>query len=240
MTQQLSDKRLDTLAAEYVLGTLDAETRIKLQRLMVTSDRARKAVWRWERDLNALGASLNDVQPGPRVWQRIEATLGLGSLTVVETGPNEPGRPRASQSRTPFAARRLVWPAIAAALVLIMVSWNTWQAPQPAPTQIAVIQDARAQALWSVNLTDNSLMVTSTRQVTASTERDYELWLVVADGRAPVSLGLLPEAGQRQLARTTLFDEVEVSALAVSREPEGGSPTGQPTEVLYSAQLVEL
>ncbi|MEX2320328.1 MAG: anti-sigma factor, partial [Saccharospirillum sp.] len=90
------------------------------------------------------------------------------------------------------------------------------------------------------NLTDNSLMVTSTRQVTASTERDYELWLVAADGRAPVSLGLLPEAGQRQLARNALFDEVEVSALAVSREPEGGSPTGQPTEVLYSAQLVEL
>lgn len=240
MTQQLSDRQLDTLAAEYVLGTLDVETRGKLQRLMVTSDRARKAVWRWERDLNALGASLNDVQPSPRVWQRIEATLGLGSLTVVDAGANEPGQPRANQTRTPFAARRLVWPAIAAALVLIMVSWNTWQAPQPAPTQIAVIQDASARALWSVNLTDNSLMVTSTRQVTASTERDYELWLVAADGRAPVSLGLLPEAGQRQLARNALFDEVEVSVLAVSREPEGGSPTGQPTEVLYSAQLVEL
>ena len=127
---------------------------------------------------------------------------------------------------------------MAAALVLVVVSWNTWQVPQPAPTQVAVIQDASARALWSVSLTEQNLVVTSTREVTPSADRDYQLWLVAADGRAPVSLGLLPETGQRQLARSALFDTVNVEVLAVSREPEGGSPTGQPTDVLYSAQLV--
>lgn len=238
MTQQLSDRRLDTLAAEYVLGTLDADTRVKLQRLMITSDRARQAVWRWERDLNALGASLNDVQPGPVVWQRIEARLGLANETTANAFEQKPRPTRLSSGRGWNPFQSWVWPAITAALVLVMVSWNTWQVPQPAPTQVAVIQDASARALWSVSLTDRSLVVTSTREVTARSDRDYELWLVAADGRAPVSLGLLPETGQRQLARSVLFDTANVEVLAVSREPEGGSPTGQPTEVLYSAQLV--
>ena len=238
MTQQLSDRRLDTLAAEYVLGTLDADTRVKLQRLMMTSDRARQAVWRWERELNALGASLNDVQPGPVVWQRIEARLGLAGQVTADSARAKPRPSRVSSSRGWNPFQHWVWPAIAAALVLIMVSLNTWQAPQPAPTQVAVIQDASARALWSVSLTEQDMVVTSTREVTPSTDRDYQLWLVAADGRAPVSLGLLPETGQRQLARSALFDTATVDVLAVSREPEGGSPTGQPTEVLYSAQLV--
>ncbi|MEP4546592.1 MAG: anti-sigma factor [Saccharospirillum sp.] len=238
MTQQLSDRRLDTLAAEYVLGTLDADTRVKLQRLMMTSDRARQAVWRWERELNALGASLNDVQPGPVVWQRIEASLGLAGQARADSAKAEPRPSRVGSSRGWNPFQHWVWPAIAAALVLVMVSWNTWQVPQPAPTQVAVIQDASARALWSVSLTEQDLVVTSTREVTASSDRDYQLWLVAADGRAPVSLGLLPETGQRQLARSALFDTATVDVLAVSREPEGGSPTGQPTEVLYSAQLV--
>lgn len=238
MTQQLSDRRLDTLAAEYVLGTLDADTRVKLQRLMMTSDRARQAVWRWERELNALGASLNDVQPGPVVWQRIEARLGLAGQATANSARAEPRPSRVGSSRGWNPFQHWVWPAIAAALVLVMVSWNTWQVPQPAPTQVAVIQDASARALWSVSLTEQDLVVTSTREVTPSTDRDYQLWLVAADGRAPVSLGLLPETGQRQLARSALFDTATVDVLAVSREPEGGSPTGQPTEVLYSAQLV--
>lgn len=238
MTQQLSDRRLDTLAAEYVLGTLDADTRVKLQRLMMTSDRARQAVWRWERELNALGASLNDVQPGPVVWQRIEARLGLAGQATADSARAEPRPSRVGSSRGWNPFQHWVWPAIAAALVLVMVSWNTWQVPQPAPTQVAVIQDASARALWSVSLTEQDLVVTSTREVTPSTDRDYQLWLVAADGRAPVSLGLLPETGQRQLARSALFDTATIDVLAVSREPEGGSPTGQPTEVLYSAQLV--
>lgn len=240
MTQQLSDRRLDTLAAEYVLGTLEYETRLKLQRLMVTSDRARQAVWHWERTLNALGTSLNDVQPSSLVWQRIEARLGLGETESVETGADEQRHRAVTHLRTRRKPQGWVWPAIAAALVLVMVSWNVWQTPPSTPTQVAVIQDASAQALWSVNVTDEGLLVTSTRQITASSERDYELWLVAADGRAPVSLGLLPETGQRQLPRNVLFDAVDVEVLAVSLEPEGGSPTGQPTEVLYTAQLVGL
>jgi anti-sigma-K factor RskA len=235
MTQQISDRRLDALAAEYVLGTLETNTRVKLKRLMMSNGRAREAVWRWERDLNTLGASLNEVQPDEQLWQRIEATLGLDSPAADDLHQR-----RVSKQRTAGLTRTWVWPAIAASLVLVMVSWNLLNTPQAEALQVAVVQDAQSRALWSVNLTADNLVVTSTGRVEPSDSRDYELWLVAADGRAPVSLGLLPESGRQTLERTALFDSVDVSALAVSREPEGGSPTGQPTEVLYSAQLISL
>ncbi|HET8905220.1 MAG TPA: anti-sigma factor [Saccharospirillum sp.] len=240
MTQQLSDRRLDTLAAEYVLGTLDAETRLKLQRLMMTSDRVRQAIWQWERDLNALGASLNDVPPSPQLWQRIEARLGLEDLPAGDLGSSDTDQFAARRLQQAATIRPWFWPAIAAMLALVVVSWSALRVMPQAPVQVAVIQDGAAQALWSVSLTDNNLVATSTRQVTSNPERDFELWLVAADGRAPVSLGLLPEAGQRQLTGGALLESIDSEVLAVSREPEGGSPTGQPTEVLYTAQLVNL
>lgn len=240
MTQQLSDRRLDNLAAEYVLGTLDAETRLKLQRLMMTSDRVRQAIWQWERDLNALGASLNDVPPSPQLWQRIEARLGLEDLPAGDLGSRDSDQFTARRLQQAATIRPWFWPAIAAMLALVVVSWSALRVMPQAPVQVAVIQDGAAQALWSVSLTDNNLVATSTRQVTSNPERDFELWLVAADGRAPVSLGLLPEAGQRQLTGGALLESIDGEVLAVSREPEGGSPTGQPTEVLYTAQLVNL
>lgn len=240
MTQQLSDRRLDTLAAEYVLGTLDTENRIKLRRLMMASGRVREAIWRWERDLNTLGASLNDIEPSARVWQQIEARLGLEGGSNANTGTAGTDGFTAKRQQTAYATRPWFWPAIAAMLALVVVSWSAWRVMPQAPVQVAVIQDTTAQALWSVSLTDRGLVATSTRRVTSSSARDYELWLVPADGRAPVSLGLLPETGQRRLARSALSGSVEGEVLAVSREPEGGSPTGQPTEVLYTAQLITL
>jgi len=64
--------------------------------------------------------------------------------------------------------------------------------------------------------------------------------MVAADGRPPISLGLLPKQGKLSLPRSALFDQVQVAALAVSLEPLGGSPTGQPTTVLYTAELVAM
>ena len=61
-----------------------------------------------------------------------------------------------------------------------------------------------------------------------NSEQIGELWLI-ADG-TPISLGLLPEQGSLRLQpsaelRAQLFN----ADLAVSVEPQGGAPGGQPT-----------
>jgi len=64
---------------------------------------------------------------------------------------------------------------------------------------------------------------------------------MLPDGRAPVSMGLVPASGTERLtlrepAGTALQN---IPALAVSVEPPGGSPTGAPTGPVILTGRVE-
>jgi anti-sigma-K factor RskA len=69
---------------------------------------------------------------------------------------------------------------------------------------------------------------------------DYELWALPA-GAPPVSLGVLPATGgaSRHALSSRQLDALAASMqVAVSIEPAGGSPTGQPTgPVVLTAPL---
>jgi len=70
----------------------------------------------------------------------------------------------------------------------------------------------------------------------------YELWML-PEGRAPVSLGLLPGTGNAALPldAEALAVLAQTMTLAVSLEPAGGSPTGAPTgPVLFTAPLLRV
>jgi anti-sigma-K factor RskA len=58
----------------------------------------------------------------------------------------------------------------------------------------------------------------------------YELWLLPAEGGAPISLGVLAALDARLTVPAVDSARLRVGAkLAVSVEPRGGSPTGAPT-----------
>ena len=67
-----------------------------------------------------------------------------------------------------------------------------------------------------------------------------ELWLIPSDG-VPRSLGLLdPSADQVIVIPEALLPEARRGAtLAISLEPEGGSPTGQPTGPVIAAGTLD-
>ena len=69
--------------------------------------------------------------------------------------------------------------------------------------------------------------------------RDYELWVLPKGGK-PVSLGVLPSKGLFQRALSPAQEQALASStqVAVSIEPAGGSPTGQPTgAIVFVAPL---
>jgi anti-sigma-K factor RskA len=144
---------------------------------------------------------------------------------------------------------------IATALALLMVM----RAPQvvnvpvevavevPAPTTVALLSDEQAKPAWLLALTKNKtgqalIKVSALPSLKPVLNKSFELWMLPADKTAPVSLGLLPAQGNRLVVVSNQLAQLLVQGgLAVSLEPVGGSPTGQPTgAVLYQGKLREI
>lgn len=114
-----------------------------------------------------------------------------------------------------------------------------WWPPTAIP--IAVLSNSQQNSQWVVSLekSTRNLTLTPLNPVAVSSNNSLELWSIPA-GEKPHSLGLLNTSGPTQLilAENQLTDN---SLLAISLEPHGGSPTGQPTgAVLFSGPLQNL
>ena len=75
MPDIVSDDDLSPLAAEYVLGTLDADERTRANVLLDVDHQFRGMVRIWERRLGELHLMVESVDPDPKTWERIRGKL---------------------------------------------------------------------------------------------------------------------------------------------------------------------
>src|SRR5713226_2415771 len=66
------------LAAEYALGTLDAEERALVEAMMSVDKDFTAMVEAWEHKLGVLNQMVGSVEPRPEVWDKIRTATGLG------------------------------------------------------------------------------------------------------------------------------------------------------------------
>jgi anti-sigma-K factor RskA len=64
------------LAAEYALGTLDADERAQVETMMSVDKDFTAMVHAWEQKLGVLNQMVGAVEPQPEVWDRIKAAVG--------------------------------------------------------------------------------------------------------------------------------------------------------------------
>jgi anti-sigma-K factor RskA len=65
-----------SLAAEYALGTLDADERAQVEAMMSADKEFVAVVRAWEHRLGALNQMVGSVEPRPEVWERIRVAIG--------------------------------------------------------------------------------------------------------------------------------------------------------------------
>ena len=214
---------LDRLAAEYVLGTLRYRARRRFERWLL-SPQVGAIVKAWEERLAGLEPQLAPVAPPAKVWQGIEDKLELSRL-----------------QRRP-AVR---WLAVAASVAFfvvagILLTRPPGDVPQLARTAVSSLEADPQTIYWRVEVLGNSqeleLHVQNVHDLPPG--KSHELW-ALPEGGAPVSLGLLPHTGDHHRVLTPAQQAALAASkqIAVSLEPEGGSPTGSPTEVLFAAPL---
>jgi anti-sigma-K factor RskA len=209
---------------------MDEGTRQAFETRLRTNPRLAAEVAFWEDRLAALAEDVTAVVPPDRVLQGIEARLF----------------PESQDARTGLWNSLAFWrglglASLAFALVIGLATVTGVLTPpaqgerliatlagETGAVRMAVVYDPRDGAL-RVNRVEGA----------APEGRAFELWLI-AGSEAPVSLGVLPaEARGTVSIPEALRAQLPNAVLAISDEPTGGSPTGQPTgAVLATGQML--
>ena len=241
----LKEERLNALAAEYVVGTLRGKARTRYQKLMMQYQAVSDATAQWEQYLTSFAETLPPVTPPANVWESIQIKLGhkaandAGIATGVNT-PSDSGQVLDFEKEKQKRWKNLSFLSTAAALVLAVLLFVIQPIPAPEVSHIAVVNNADNTPLWVIEVSDETMNVKVTDAFVALADKDYELWMVPANGEAPISLGLMPEANGDTRVTPDILLSQSIAALAVSLEAPGGSVTGAPTEVLYIAPIVSV
>ena len=224
MNYQTPERRR-ALAADYAIGLMPPTARKRFEHLLQDDAPLRAELARWNTHLSQLTEPLLE-QPVPdHVWQAIVARIEPQTLHVP--------------ARRPFWS----WVRLSALACSLLIALTVGLLYNRDSVQYkATLLSGTAQPGLSIEAHSDYLNVRPLELAAVDGGRSLELWAIPVEGK-PVSLGLIPRDGdgritlsqtQQQLIRIPVV-------LAVSLEPQSGSPTGQPTgPVLYQGPLASL
>lgn len=204
----------DLLAAEYVMGVLPHAERLIFTARLEREEALRRRVEAWESRLASLRPDSEDVTPPAALRRAI-----LGAIA--------PEAPRPSWWNS-LALWRGATAAALAALALITLVLVRMPATNPVLVADIVSADSAVRVIAYYDQATGQLHV-DRRAGERASGRDMEVWLI-SGNRPPKSLGLMPAITTGSMTIPAAFRSgLETATLAISDEPAGGSPTGQPT-----------
>ncbi|MGX7876086.1 anti-sigma factor [Mesorhizobium sp. ORM6] len=219
----------DLFAAEYVLGVLPAEERqIASRRIDAETDFAR-LVDGWEVHLSPLAAAYPEVEPPASVKVAVDRRLFASAAA--------PAAPRAGLWSSLAFWRGLAAAAVAALALYIAVPYLNPPAVQPQTRLVASLaadgSDVKYLAVYDAAHHEVSLSHVSGERAAG---KDFELWMIEGKN-APISMGVIPTGATAHIVVSPAARQklAQGAVLAVSLEPSGGSPTGQPTGPVVAA-----
>ena len=216
----------DALAAQYVAGTLRGPARRRFEALLPSHPALRDAVAAWQARLMPLTGAVAPVAPPAAVWTAIERQLWPSAAAADETA-------------LPWWQRLAPWRALSGAALAAVVGLAVLLVtPEPVQPPVVVVLQATGNdpgvggsVVASFSGDGRAVVARPVMPVSVQADRVLELWWARETG-APTSLGLIRADGVTVLRSDQLpggFAGSGIDHMAVSVEPPGGSPTGQPT-----------
>lgn len=212
------------LAADYVCGAMRGGARRRFEGLMAADATLRRLVRDWEADFYPLLWSLPPRTPPKRVWRAIEARLNPGAQSWWQA----------------LGFWRIVSGVLAVALVAGVVIYPMQVQREVQAQLMAVLQSPQSEAMLVVRADAAGVLHVQTLQNLAprADGKALELW-AIPPGQKPQSVGLVSPEGLTALRRAKGLEGV--GQLAISLEPPGGSPTGNPTgPIIMSGNVLSI
>ena len=214
------------LAADYAIGLMPAAARRRFDALLLEDAALRVELGHWQDALASLTGGLPERPVPAHVWEGIKARIEPQVLHLP--------------------AKRPFWKSIrvlaAACAVVVAVLVGVLYHRDLGVEYNATLLAANQQPALQIKAFGDHLQVEPLTLAAIEPTRALELWVIPTGGK-PISLGLVPVAGKGRIPLSTEQQALLKApvTLAVSLEPQGGSPTGQPTgPVLYQGQLASL
>lgn len=218
----------DAVAAEYVLGVLPADERRTVSARIEAEREFARLVDGWEVRLVPLASGYAEVEPPASVRQALEARL-FAAMHVATR--------KAGIWESLAFWRGLAVAALAALALYVAVPVLTPPAAGPAERLVASLAPQESDVHYFVVYDATTRDVGLSHVTGARAEgRDFELWVIEGEN-PPASLGVIPAGSSVHLAvNEEMRERIESGAVfAISMEPQGGSPTGQPTGPVVAA-----
>jgi anti-sigma-K factor RskA len=227
----------DVIAAEYVLGVLGAAERREVERRLAQEPALASEVAFWETRLAPMADAAAPAMPPSGAWSRIESAIAADAAAIAV-----PARPSPWQSLALWRGLTAASATLAAASIVALAYIGLAPAPR-APLTATLGGDAGQPNFVAAVTAQGNTLVIVPAVLLANDQRSYELWLIPSGETRPRSLGLVqPGQPVRLDIPAGLAGRLTQDAtLAVSLEPRGGSPTGQPTgPVIAAGKLTSL
>lgn len=219
----------ELLAAEFVLGGLPAAAQATLARRVEQEAGFARLVAEWEQRLAPMAEGFVPADLPPAVKRALD-------LRLFGTAPDRRG----------IWASLALWrglAGVATAAFLVAVTLPGLR-PAPAADRLAASLTAEGSSVTYLVLYDSATGSVSLAHMTGDPVEGHDFQLWIARGtEAPISVGVIP-AGVSTTVETThqIRGLMNTDAhMAISLEPPGGSPTGQPTgPVLAVGDLLDI
>jgi anti-sigma-K factor RskA len=215
----------DFAAAEYALGTLDASERATLAARRVREPEVDEAIRAWEERLAPLAEAAPELAPPRDLLPAIEERI-RGALSEPPESAAVISLKRSIRSWRSLAIAASV---LAGLLAIGFAARETTR--QSAPREyVAILQkDAASPAIEVIVNLDKQELTVRPVAAQAPPGKAYELWIIDDKLGAPRSLGVIGDGARG--ANLSAYDSAVVTGAtyAVTVEPPGGSPTGQPS-----------
>lgn len=227
------DQETEALAAEFALGLLAGDEADAARKRMAEDAAFAALVLLWQERLAGMADELTPVMAPAGARLGIQRTLGHAGQPLADV----PQIRRGSAGRSGGGSG----------------GWMGWLLGALAAGAVAlavILLPGQDQPDYMAKLAMDGMMVEAHvegQEITvammegeAHEGRDMELWWIAGPDAAPVSIGLVPHRGSMTMALPEGLAPGSGVQLAISDEPLGGSPTGQPTgTIMASAPLTQ-
>ncbi|RZI75486.1 MAG: RNA polymerase subunit sigma-70 [Variovorax sp.] len=227
---------IDTLAGEYVLGTLSASARAAVEARMPGEPALRNAVRAWEVRLLPLTAIVAPVDPSPGLWERIERSIGPSSAPAARSSA------LATWWNNLHLWRGLAGAGFAAAAVMAAVLVTRLGVPATPQYMVVLVAPQDKAPGWVIQANSTrQLSLVPLADTVVPPQKSLQFWTKADQWRGPVSLGLV-KPGQTLRIPIDQLPPLEANQLfELTLEPENGSPIDRPTgPIQYIGRAVKV